>query len=93
MNYTEKELGILGAMMKRFEEHRLPRIMDLKEIVDRGEKLSDLDLSFLEDVLRDTEEYHHMVNKHPEFEDLYSRTVHLYHEVVDRALLNEQVQA
>jgi hypothetical protein len=89
MYYSLEQQGVLEVVMERFEKHRLPRILDIKTMVDRGEVLSKLDIEFLEQVCRDTQQYKHFVDGHPEFQQLYARVAHLYDEIARKALENE----
>jgi len=89
--YTSLEqAGVLEVVMKRFEEQRLPRILDIKKSVDRGDTLSGLDIEFLEQVFLDTQQYAHFVDTHPDFQSLYARVAHLYNEIASEALENEK---
>jgi len=56
MYYSLEKKGVLEAVMQRFEKQRLPRILDIKRMVDRGEVLCKLDIEFLEEVFRDTQQ-------------------------------------
>jgi hypothetical protein len=87
---TDKDDGIVYALLERFEKIRLPRVLDVKERVDRGEVLSELDLDYLERLMRDATEVQRLVAKHPELEPLYGRAVGLYHEITKTALENEK---
>ncbi|MGB5670536.1 MAG: hypothetical protein WBM71_08270, partial [Sedimenticolaceae bacterium] len=58
--------------------------------VDRGEKLNDADVAFLQRVMSDSEEIKRYVEKVPEVQALYGRAVNLYHEIMQKALENEQ---
>ena len=89
MYYSLERKGVLEVVMERFEKQRLPRILDIREIVDRGELLSELDIEFLEEVCRDTQQYKHFVDEHPQFQELYARVAHLYDEIATKALNNE----
>ncbi len=84
--------GVLAAVLERFEKQRLPRILDIKRLVDQGETLNEYDIEFLEEVLHDTKEYQPFVAEHAEYRDLFARTVHLYHEITSKALENEKHQ-
>ena len=73
--------------MRRFGS---PGALDIKERVDRGEKLNDADVAFLQRVMSDSEEIKRYVDKVPEVQALYGRAVTLYHEITQKALENEQ---
>jgi len=87
---SEKEAGILAVLIERFEQQRLPRALDLKDKVDKGERLDEWDTAYLEEILEDAEEVKLLVDKHPEYQDLYARAVHLYKEITQKALENEK---
>jgi hypothetical protein len=89
MYYSLEKKGVLEAVMQRFEKQRLPRILDIKRMVDRGEVLCKLDIEFLEEVFRDTQQYRHFVDEHPEFQKLYATVAHLYDDIAKKALDNE----
>jgi hypothetical protein len=90
MSTVSTDDGVLFALLERFEKFRLPRVLEIKERVDRGEKLSEADIDFLEVVLEDADEARPYVDKHPELQSLYARTVGLYGEITEQALANEQ---
>ena len=81
--------GVLATVLERFEKQRLPRILDIKQLVDQGGTLNEYDIEFLEEVLHDTKEYQPFVAEHTEYRDLFARTVHLYQEITTKALENE----
>jgi len=89
MYYSLERKGVLEVVMERFEKQRLPRILDIKKMVDRGEVLCKLDITFLEEVFHDTQQYKQFVDEHPEFQKLYARVAHLYDEIAKKALENE----
>jgi len=90
MTEISKEEGIAYTVLERFEKFRLPRALDIKERVDRGERLSDADIAFLDRVMSDAEEINRLVDMRPEFTLLYGRAVNLYQEITKKALENEQ---
>ena len=90
MTESSKEQGIAYALIERFEKFRLPRALDIKERVDRGETLSDMDIQHLEDVMRDAEEVRRLAEQLPDMQPLYVRAVSLYQEITRKALENEQ---
>lgn len=90
MNSPLDQAGVLEVVMERFEKHRLPRILDIKKLVDQGELLCDMDIDFLEKVLQDTRKYKPFADEHPEYQSLYANVAHLYHEITNKALANER---
>lgn len=85
----EDEVGILAALTSRFETQRLPRLLDIQAAVNRGERLPDYDLSFLDEVFKDAASYGNLLSRHPEYEALSSKVASLYHEITTKALANE----
>ncbi len=90
MSESSEDLGLATVLLQRLETQRLPRALALKEKVDRGELLDDLDLGFLEEVFADTNNVRPLLARHPEYQELAARMMSLYKEITDKALQNEK---
>ncbi|GMR06222.1 MAG: hypothetical protein BMS9Abin25_0807 [Gammaproteobacteria bacterium] len=86
----DKDTGLLVVLMERLEKQRLPRILSLKEKVDGGEALDEMDLDFLEKVMSDAKKAMPLIDRHPEYQLLASKLVGLYTEIMEKDLQLEK---
>ena len=84
------ELGVIQALIVRFERQRLPRLLELKKKVSKGELLNETDIQFLTQVIHDAQQSKQLIDKHPEWHKFCSEVVHLYNEITEQALNNEK---
>jgi hypothetical protein len=90
MTEPDKEDGVILALIDRFEKQRLPRLKILKEKVESGELLSDVDIDFLDKVIHDAQQSKLLIDRHPEWKEFCANVVHLYETITEKALENEQ---
>ena len=90
MDQSKEDAGTIAALMIRFKEYRLPRAQRMLEKVNDGEKLSDSDIQFLKRVYKDGRNTQPLVKRHPEYNDLISRYISLYTEIINKGLENEK---
>ena len=90
MSESEKEEGVIQVLAARFETQRLPRALALKEKVDGGERLNDLDLAFLEEMITDAEGIKPMIDRKPEWQKVFVQATELFAEITTKARENEE---
>ena len=90
MNESDKETGVITALLQRLEQQRLPAILAMKNKVDRGERLEDQYIEFLKQIFADANKIKPMIDKHPEYQDLAVQLISLYNEITTKALENEE---
>jgi len=87
---SPKDAGTIQVLLARLDTQRLPRALDLKSRVERGECLTDYDLQFLQTVLDDARGAQSLIARHPELHSLVGRLLSLYGEITAKGLENER---
>jgi hypothetical protein len=90
MSAAHKDAGTIEVLLKRLTNERLPRALELQDKVNRGERLDDADLSFLNAVFHDASGVQQLVAKNPQYQALVTRLISLYSEITRKALENER---
>ena len=90
MNESEHELGAIYALIERFDKQRLPQLLELKERVDQGGVLSESDIQFMYQITHDAQQSKHLIDRHPEWHKFCAEVIHLYEEIAEKALDNEE---
>jgi hypothetical protein len=89
---SDNDLGVITALLERFEKYRLPAALKLKEKVDNGGLLDKRDMMFLETVEADSKKIQPLLDKYPQYDELVTRATNLYREITAKALENEKNQ-
>jgi hypothetical protein len=92
MEDSSNDSGVIAVLMKRLSEQRLPRALELKEKVDQGGLLDDIDIEYLEEVFADATKTRQLVERHPEHQELVARIISLYSDITARGLENQKQQ-
>ena len=90
MKKSDRDLGVIMALLQRFEKFRFPALLKLKEKVDRGEVLNKRDMKFLETVQADVKKIQPLLDRNPQYQDLINRGTNLLNETTQKALENEK---
>lgn len=90
MTEKSEDAGLIAVLIDRFESERLPRALELREKVDKGETLNNIDIAFLEQVFADANKLGPLLERHDEYQKLVSQAVELYKEITEKALENEK---
>jgi len=92
MAEVSKETGTIAVLAKRMVEERLPKALELKERIDKGGLLNDLDLAFLEQVVKDAAAIKPLIDKDQRMKEVSASMLGLYKAISDKALENEKAQ-
>ena len=93
MTHSDEELGTITVLLERMAKERLPEALAIKVRVDKGECLTEFDIEFLERVFHDANQNKEMINRFPEYKEVVAKAVSLYHDIMAKALENEQKKA
>lgn len=86
----EKDDAMIQLMMTNFQRHQLERVLDIKQKVDGGGLLADYDRDFLNELCQEALDSMRLVEKFPEYQNVFAQAIHLYKEITDKALENER---
>lgn len=88
-NNTTDEI-VITALLKRFTDHRFPRAIEIQKRVFGGDKLTESDILFLENVINDEKYILRYYDKYPEYQDIVTKGIQLYTNITQKALENEE---
>lgn len=87
---TPDELGTIEAVLIEFNRHQMPRLLDIKTRLDRGEILDEFEIIFLQATLQEVQQCEYFVQQHPDFTVLLSEVASLYTYITRHAAENEK---
>lgn len=90
MNNTDSETGVITVLVERLQSQRLPKLFAMKQKIDNGVPLDDSDLNFLEKAMSDGRQVMTLIDKHPEYQELATKVLALYKEIIEKALQIEK---
>ena len=90
MSDSTTDAGVITVLLDRLEKQRLPKLLALKEKVDGGESLDDVDLDFLKSSIGDVRKVVPIIDRHPEYQALATQVMELYKDISEKALQIEK---
>lgn len=87
---SANQQATLSALIQRFNHERLPRIQAMQIRVHKGERLGEMEILYMERVIRDLRRNQAHARGNPRFEELMSKVAALYADVTVSALENER---
>ena len=90
MHKSIDQIGVITVVLESFGKRTLPRILDIKKLVDDGGTLSSTDIEYLDDAINQAREFGELITDDTALRSFFSRVAHLYNEIVTKALENEQ---
>lgn len=90
MDKSTSEIGVITAIVERLESQRLPKLFAMKQKLDEGKPLDDAELDDLEKTMMNGREVMAMIGRHPEYQELATKVLALYKEIIDKALQVEK---
>jgi hypothetical protein len=89
MQSLEEELGILTAFIENLDQHAIPRALAVKKRVFDGELLNEIESMYFEQQLSEASSIMHLLDHHPEYQNMVMKMATLYNEVAEQALKNQ----
>lgn len=90
MNHSTNEIGIILVAIERLEKQHLPWIIDIKNQLDQGNPINDIDMDYLSNAIHDAQLILPYIDRHPEYEPLIAKVMHYYKIIIDEAVSNER---
>ena len=92
MNETDKDKGIILALLERFNTQRLPVAQALKKKVDSGRLLDESEHQQLYQVEEDLNKVRALIERNPEYKDLAAEILNLWTKIIHKEIENQKKQ-
>ena len=89
LSQEEIDEGTIAVLLER-AKHRIPNLLAMKERLEAGGTLSDLEIVELEKIIEGVDDTRALVERHPEYQELVAKLMTLYEDICEMALANEQ---
>ena len=83
------DAGRLQVIMERFVKYRLPLIIEMRDEVESGGRLSDGEIELLDRFISRGPGFHRFVHEYPEYEELVAKLIDLVGDITNKAIDNE----
>jgi hypothetical protein len=90
LSKEDAEEGTIAVLLKRAVEKRIPNVLAIRDRLEKGGTLSNLEITHLEEILANSRKMQEMVERHPEFHELAAKMINLYAEITRMAVENEE---
>ncbi len=85
----ETDQGEITVLLERLQ-NRIPLLLDIKQRVQEGHTLSDLEIIELSSMLEHAGDSRGLISRHPELEKIAVQIITLYNDVINAAMESEK---
>ena len=89
MKKSTNDTATINFKIDDLAKQNLPRLLDIKEKVDLGGKLSESDIQFMSQVIHYSQRSRFLINQFPEWQRFFTELLHLHGEIVNMAMDNK----
>lgn len=90
MTMSRKDLGMAQVLLKRLNEEILPQALNMKQRVDKGERLTENDRHILEQVAEDSRVFLPLAERLPKFKTVAEEVMSLFAYIAAKDRENER---
>ena len=83
------ETGVSQVVIERFVKYRLPLLLQIKQEMDDGRKLSEGELELMVRIVDRAHQINRFAHTYPKNKELVARVISLVEEITEEALANE----